>query len=387
MSEKKSLNPQNFSLLPVSKKSEEVPEDGLLHPLPGFCKNKFNEKCIKHYRECPEGPSTCPYGFSTVVFKSEGRTIKWTGLKVKGHYNKVDVDKRKSTHGLPKLTLEKIQEYKDKTLEVIKRLNSSFDEKIDHANKKLEFIQKHTINSFHEIRPLNAEVKAAILRIKSTLGAHKSTLDRDYDTAKRQLDAVSNSSDLISIRMKLRDFLINPLLVTQSEKKRIDIKNEIYSIINMYKSHLKRDQVQVNVTIPNSSQLKTNESFKIILYVLLENAIKYSPSGLGQEIDISEEKNDQTGKYEIKISSMGPKIHPEEMDKIFNAFERGVEASKYDGNGVGLYAAQRIASQLESEISATQAGNSFEFDSETFYSTTFFITCPYTTYRFNKYTK
>ena len=367
---KRKLNLQNFSILPISKNFKNIPEDGLIYKLPDFCTNKFNDDCREHYKKCPEGFSQCPYGFSTYLHNLDGRTIKWTGIRVKGFYDKKKFEKRERAKRLRVFSKEEVEYFKTTNVHLVKRLDVVLDDKIVHAAKKMEIAEKHTANSFHEIRPLNARIKSTISMMKSILGTLKKDLTEEYKLLKNHLYAIDNSSRLISNRMNLRDFLTNPSLATQGNKKKINIKNEIKSIANMYKYHLRKEKVSLNVNTNRNIQITTYESFKIVLYVIIENAIKYSPSNTAQSIDVIIENENK-----IVVSSLGPKIHEKEKNRIFEEFKRGEEAVEYcQGSGTGLYAAQTIGNQIDVSIFVVQKDNpAFNFQEKSFYETKFII--------------
>ena len=75
-----------------------------------------------------------------------------------------------------------------------------------------------------------------------------------------------------------------------------------------------------------------------LLMNLVANAIKY---GAGSAIDVSlrREGNDAV----IEVRDRGPGIAPEDMQRIFERFERATSMRNYGGFGLGLYVAREIA--------------------------------------------
>ena len=82
-----------------------------------------------------------------------------------------------------------------------------------------------------------------------------------------------------------------------------------------------------------------------LLLNLLDNAIKYSPSGATVEVMMT----DEPGKHIISVVDQGPGIALDAVESIFERFYRGdaarvrAEGSVTDGAGLGLAIARRIA--------------------------------------------
>ena len=75
------------------------------------------------------------------------------------------------------------------------------------------------------------------------------------------------------------------------------------------------------------------------IFNLLDNAVKYSPSGGEVRISVTS--------YElfsaVHISDTGPGIPEEEQPKVFQRFYRGMEHQNEEGVGIGLYLVRQIA--------------------------------------------
>ncbi|MBC7842223.1 MAG: HAMP domain-containing protein [Gemmatimonadaceae bacterium] len=82
-----------------------------------------------------------------------------------------------------------------------------------------------------------------------------------------------------------------------------------------------------------------------LLLNLLDNAIKYSPSG--SQVDVSLQR--RNGHFEIRVGDAGPGIPPESQEQVFDRFYRvdnarsRAETSATSGAGLGLAIARRIA--------------------------------------------
>ncbi len=93
---------------------------------------------------------------------------------------------------------------------------------------------------------------------------------------------------------------------------------------------------------------------KQVLFILLDNAFKYTPPG-GTVTLSAERRNGQHGEKKkdfaaITISDTGPGIPEEEKEKIFQRFYRGDLVRCSSGSGLGLAIARRLIEQHQGSI-------------------------------------
>jgi signal transduction histidine kinase len=107
------------------------------------------------------------------------------------------------------------------------------------------------------------------------------------------------------------------------------------------------------------------ERFRQILYILFDNALKYTPAG--GEISVSGYVTD--GMVQIDVTDNGLGILPDEQEKIFSKFFRGEDerVRDYPGLGLNLYIARGLA-RLQ--------GGQLEFKSSAGEGSTFSLTLP-----------
>ncbi len=75
------------------------------------------------------------------------------------------------------------------------------------------------------------------------------------------------------------------------------------------------------------------------LFNLLDNAVKYTPTGGKISISVKEYPMFAA----IEVSDNGPGIPEEEQPKVFGRFYRGMDHNNEDGVGIGLYLVRQIA--------------------------------------------
>lgn len=101
--------------------------------------------------------------------------------------------------------------------------------------------------------------------------------------------------------------------------------------------------------VPKLSALGDRQSLVQVLVILLDNAIKYSPSGTAIHIE-----GDTEGKYTfLRVRDEGPGIRATDLAHIFERFYRadpGRSKQHVSGYGLGLSIAQKIMQQHGGEI-------------------------------------
>ena len=82
-----------------------------------------------------------------------------------------------------------------------------------------------------------------------------------------------------------------------------------------------------------------------IVYIYLDNAVKYSPKGSTIEVFSEDRKS-------ISVRDHGKGIANADLPRIFNRFYRADESRNSAGFGLGLSLARRMAEQIGAKVSA-----------------------------------
>ncbi|MGF1470526.1 MAG: sensor histidine kinase [Rubrobacteraceae bacterium] len=106
------------------------------------------------------------------------------------------------------------------------------------------------------------------------------------------------------------------------------------------------------------------DRFAQVLRNLLSNAAKYSPADRPIELRA---KAGLPGRIRIEVADEGRGISPEDLDRVFEKFGRGVDArgGKIQGAGLGLYISRRLVRAHHSELTVTSEpdkGSVFGFE-------------------------
>ncbi len=241
-------------------------------------------------------------------------------------------------------------------------------EAADKANKaKSEFLA----NMSHELRtPLNA-----ILGFSQILNREKSLAPEH-----QQFLGIINRSGEHLLE------LINDILeMSKIESGRIVLNEndfDLYRLLNRLEEmlRLKAESKGLQLTFSRSNDvpqfIRTDESkLRQVLINLLGNAIKFTEKGnVTLRVTVSEQDNYQLPSFpgsasernyqlQFEIEDTGPGISPEEINKLFRAFEQtktGLNSNQ--GTGLGLCISQKFVQLMGGEITvSSQSGEGAKF--------------------------
>ncbi|MEQ8304855.1 MAG: ATP-binding protein [Cyclobacteriaceae bacterium] len=335
------MKPEKVIPFPHLVNEIEIPKNGYIINTPVFCERTFNHKCVDHYKTLLLGEKAkcCPYGFGSDILKVGKKKIVITGLNVIGISDKKII--RRNLHEKDvsvQFAKAKYERVKERTVDLLGPLYQ-LQEKSEEINKNEVFINENKDlldTTFHELRKLNAQLK----RQSELLNQEVEGYELDKERIKYLALNVFNTSRLISIRLNTYDFLLNPELNALAIKKPIRVFKKIEKTIHCLKVASDQKSVRIGIRGTSHKRVNANDLFELLPFLLLENAMKYSPKGNEVEVKIVETYDDQ---IHVRISNLGPRPEDDEIDKLV---EKGFRSSKVNGiesgSGLGLFLAQAI---------------------------------------------
>ena len=159
--------------------------------------------------------------------------------------------------------------------------------------------------------------------------------------------AKGNIERLIRLTTDLLDISAMESGKMELKRERIDVGSLIDEIVANNGEEISKKQLTIKKTIPNDIGLLSADKDKVtqVIVNLLSNAIKYTP--LGGNIAITLTGTDNEMRFEISDTGVG--IAREDIDKLFNKFER-IFAEKQEGTGLGLSIAKDIVELHKGKI-------------------------------------
>jgi K+-sensing histidine kinase KdpD len=245
--------------------------------------------------------------------------------------------------------------YNNKT----KKLNDDLfkeKEKYSELNCKYENLKSILEGTMHEVRRFSGELSSKAEDLNKIVADLSGTDGRIKDLSEN----IFFLGGMLSARLGFTDIELNPSSISKQPYLRSCIYKKFeksrYALFNRAK--LKN----INITFTGNSfiELEAIQAFELLPFVLIENAIKYSPQGQSIDITFDEIANKELN---VTIASIGPIIEKDEKERLFNRGFRGTNAnrSSVSGEGLGLYLAKSLCDLHRIDLSIT-ASSTKRFD-------------------------
>lgn len=316
---------------PVWDANSDSPIEGTLFEIPSICQKAKRKSCRRFYKAVADkkGFHECPEGLSCYSTGDDQEDIV-TAIRIEDTYNNSKI--KNSGDYLPtlpkKLILSSLARSKD---QVKKRVHETAGKEEAEG-----FEDKQLVDfSLHEVRKFNRQIKRYSEEILSGL----KSLPTQYIESKAQ--SIFAASSMISTRLNIYDFEVNPQIITSQAARSANVYKKFDKARRILSGYAKEKSVNLLPITGNSFQeIEIYQVFDFLPFVLIENAIKYSP----EHQDVNLEFEDGTNELTIILSSIGPKNSKDELSNIIKKGKRGSNAKIIDesGGGYGLYFATLI---------------------------------------------
>lgn len=212
------------------------------------------------------------------------------------------------------------------THDEIRLLAETFNEMLDRLDRTFTS-QREFIEDFsHEIKTplaiIKGELEVTLKKIRS-VKEYETTLHSSLEEIDRIIKVVD---DLLTLaRVEAEDLALSTDSVELAE-----LVQELVAEMEVL-AHQKNLQVILEKT--SSPQISGDrEKLKRVFINLLDNAIKFTPSGGRIEVRVGVEAN----LAKVQVADTGPGISPEQLPHIFDRFYRGSKDDSLPGSGLGL---------------------------------------------------
>ena len=135
------------------------------------------------------------------------------------------------------------------------------------------------------------------------------------------------------------------------QHQRTSLKTVFTEVIEELYPLVEAKEIDLGFSQDSDAQLNANPvRLKTLIHNLIDNAIRYTPSG--GKVDLSIIETEQG--IEMTIKDTGPGIANTEVQKVFEPFYRILGSNEY-GSGLGLAIVASIVQQMDAKISLTPA--------------------------------
>jgi signal transduction histidine kinase len=224
----------------------------------------------------------------------------------------------------------------------------------------------HAVNQSHDLEQFIRQVQGHI----KTIMARKYPNDLPEVAADlmEAEGAIFFAAELMLGKIDATLFLTEPNRVFGGEST-FELHRFITKYFLIYKNRALEKGVDLRRSGETYGRIRYNSTaVGVVIHALLDNTVKYAPAGSKADIVFAE----TSSSVNVKFESVGPRIDPDESDKIFMPGIRGKAAEEIQrsGLGFGLAAAKQISDLLDLRLAVTQMSTP-ESGSQIYYKTTF----------------
>lgn len=300
------------SFIEFDRRSNNIISEDV-NKIPEFCLKCIsdpNKKCSKHYSSIIEkdvdGLFECPYGFYTYYKKNKITT----SLILRDKKN----DKLIKTLKNNKKKLTDYDVYTERQfIDLMEDIDQLYTKNIELRD------------CMHDLRNMGGYFNSMseIIGIK-----HKDLAENDEDVR-----AMLALYDLINYRLN-----VNNEILDINDRR---IKTKIYPLVKklqvMMKYQAKKKKIKFKIDYEQENQVILSNNIYLVVFILMENAVKHSGENAEINIDFEEDDNFTT----FIISNIGPCINDNEVNRLFERGYRGKNAVS-KGSGIGLSMVKQI---------------------------------------------
>jgi signal transduction histidine kinase len=230
----------------------------------------------------------------------------------------------------------------------LRRLAATFNDVLERLEAAVADIVRFTADASHELRTPVSLIRTTTdlaLRHERTPDEYRRALSEIRGHAQHMSELVSDLLALARTDAGIEPHGASPVDVTETAAQAIkDIGDAAAS-----------RSVTISATLPDASVFVTGDepSFKRLLLILLENAVKYSHPAGEVRVGVETGTGAEHGDVVVAVCDDGIGIDPSERSKLFERFFRGSRARQHapDGTGLGLAIAQAIVKRYGGTIS------------------------------------
>ncbi len=221
----------------------------------------------------------------------------------------------------------------------------------EHESMEREYLQ---LKEGHRELEETLQAKTDLLNIASHEVRHPLTLItgfsevlRDYYESMSEQERKDVAEKLIRAGDRLRRSVVNMMEVSQLESGKLSIHLEEVNLSNLLQClteelKVRSSDIFINGDVRDDAEkiIADRDKLEVILFNLVDNAAKYSPAG--STVNISARRSN--GEAILTISDQGRGIREDQLDSIFQPFNKGEgeERGSIKGMGLGLYIVRKL---------------------------------------------
>ena len=196
-------------------------------------------------------------------------------------------------------------------------------------------------DTLHEIRKINDQIKANTLEVSTTfdkLSIEDEGIDKHIHNTLKTLEG---NASLLSIRMDAYDLAFNPASSGSEMEADIGVYNKVEKVYKCLYFNKKSNDITLHLCGNTERKYRLRNSIELAFFIIIENAIKYSPHG--SEIFITFIEDGANLNVEFENYAICPQAEeiPHLTEREFRS-NSAKELREVKGNGLGLFLLKKI---------------------------------------------
>lgn len=321
---------------------------GCYFDIPKFCSQNCNgAKCKKFYSnlKIENGIQVCPYGFCAERVMIADSEFVFTCLNIKEHSKRKEMRRRITDKDFnPPITFTKYEYLKSIFREAISETNSYEEYKEVRNNEVLKNEREALDNAIHEIRNLTNQLTSRADKLSEAVIGY---IDKErIESLSKNIYALSN---LMSIRLESYNLEVDPSIIKTASTIEIPIYKKIEKAYKCLQEIISKKNLRVILNDKSYNKYEAGSLLEIAFFIILENAIKYSPEGETISVDFHEYETS----LKVVFTNWGLKPN---SDELLRLKERGYRSKRVkdqneiQGRGIGLYLLHQICEAYNIDI-------------------------------------
>lgn len=206
------------------------------------------------------------------------------------------------------------------------------------AGRTLRPIQKVLSEQKRFISDASHELRTPLTSLRSEIEVALRSKTLTQKEARELLESnLEEVASLQSLSNSLLEFSTSAAL-KNAPKEKIILSKSIDEAIRRLNGSIHKKAIKMNVKVGKISVVGIPERITELFVILLDNAVKYSPSGSQVTVSAKVKKN----KTHITVEDNGSGIHAVDLPHIFDRFFRAASSRNVSGHGLGLSIAKEI---------------------------------------------
>jgi len=211
---------------------------------------------------------------------------------------------------------------------------------IETLGRQLEWLRHRLKESSDEknkfLRHMSHELKTPLANIREGTELLLDGSVGELDHQQQEVTSILRDNG-VKLQKLIENLLTFSAWQTQTaslELAEFELKPMVFGVLSQHRLPISNKKIKLNLKIAAIKVLADEGKLKLVLENLLSNAIKFTPSD--GVIQVSAEMHG--GELVIDVADNGPGVHPEDGERIFEAFYQGrrPQGGPVGGTGIGL---------------------------------------------------